>query len=420
MEKLTIQNFLGLRKIEIEIDRINILIGPQAAGKSICAKLCYFFKGFVKDLFSAVENEKTKRELDSSFIKKFEELFPSQTWGKTKFKIRYEINEYFIEIIRDNPKKTKLHLAYSDFYKKELNRLRRHFNKNIKMLEDEDYDRSRAFYRARQTSQQNLIDNIGIVAGNSQLFIPAGRSFFANLQSSIFSFLSSNKAIDPFLTEFGSFYESVKRYPIERRMRNEEQKKLKEKIDVLIEKILCGKHVKERGKDYLVSSDYRRTNISNASSGQQEMLPLAIILRFIPFTTPWRSGYSTYIEEPEAHLFPSAQRTIVELIATIYNNTTTPLQFFITTHSPYILTSFNNLIHAGSIYKNLAADKKNVLLETVPKDQLLSIEGVKAYSLSEGKCQEMKCDDSGLITADIIDAVSDDLSMQFDKLLDLE
>lgn len=424
MEKLIIRNFLGISQIELELSSINILIGSQATGKSICAKLCYFFKGFVQELLNSVEDARTKREIDSSYRKKFERYFPSQTWGKAKFKVRYEINGFYIEVSRDDPSKTTIKLKYSEIFKKELNRLRRLFKQNLNRLEneyeDEYYDTSRAFYNARINSEFHLQKHIDPIVTNSQLFIPAGRSFFANLQSSIFSFLSSNKAIDPFLTEFGKFYENIKRYPLKRRTRDDKRRSLLASIDDLIEEILRGRHVTERGKDFLISSDSRRTNIANASSGQQEMLPLALILRMLPFIRPFRSGYTTYIEEPEAHLFPSAQRIIVELMALIFNNTDSRLQLFITTHSPYILTSFNNLIHAGFIHSKIPDSKKEKLYEIIPKDRLLTLDNIKAYSLSDGKSIEIKCDDCGLITAEILDSVSDDLSTQFDNLMSLE
>lgn len=50
------------------------------------------------------------------------------------------------------------------------------------------------------------------------------------------------------------------------------------------------------------------------------------------------------LEEPEAHLFPEAQKYIVELIALLCNSTGS--SSFITTHSSYILTSINLLMHA--------------------------------------------------------------------------
>src|SRR4028119_1857329 len=99
-EKLIVKNFAGIKDLEIEIKRINILIGPQASGKSVCAKLLFYFKNFVREILSVVENEQTKRDLDSSYSKKFEEYFPPDSWGNYDFFIRYEISNVFIEVSR--------------------------------------------------------------------------------------------------------------------------------------------------------------------------------------------------------------------------------------------------------------------------------------------------------------------------------
>ncbi len=55
------------------------------------------------------------------------------------------------------------------------------------------------------------------------------------------------------------------------------------------------------------------------------------------------------IEEPEAHLFPEAQKEISALIALLSNMKQS--QITITTHSPYILASINNLILAHKVGK---------------------------------------------------------------------
>lgn len=51
MEKLTINNFLVIQKAEIELKDINLLIGPQANGKSVIARLIYLFKNFLSNTF---------------------------------------------------------------------------------------------------------------------------------------------------------------------------------------------------------------------------------------------------------------------------------------------------------------------------------------------------------------------------------
>lgn len=46
MESIEIKGFLTIDHAFFEIKKINILIGAQAQGKSVIAKLVYFFKSF--------------------------------------------------------------------------------------------------------------------------------------------------------------------------------------------------------------------------------------------------------------------------------------------------------------------------------------------------------------------------------------
>lgn len=426
-EKLIVRNFAGIKDLEIEIKRINILIGPQASGKSVCAKLLFYFKNFVWEILSVVENEQTKRTLDSNYSKTFEEYFPPDSWGKQDFFIRYEISNVFIEVSRKQDAKGRISLSYSDFFKKELTDLR-NFLKKVREKSSEITAKYDSFDRLYLTTQilrdylvESLPESICREAAFNQLFIPAGRSFFANLQSNIFSFLSSDNALDPFLRSFGSTYESIKRADITSRVDLGERytKDIQEEINRLIDKSLCGKYVNEKGKDFLDMADGRRISIANSSSGQQETLPLTIMLAALPFLASSRVGQTVYIEEPEAHLFPSAQRNIIELIATVFNYRKEQLQFFITTHSPYVLTALNNLLQAGLLYEESSPDIQHQLEEIVSRYKSLDVSDLSAYVLMNGKCNTIVCPDTGLIDARVIDSVSDELAIEFDKLLNL-
>ena len=426
-EKLIVRNFAGIKDLEIEIKRINILIGPQASGKSVCAKLLFYFKNFVWEILSVVENEQTKRTLDSNYSKTFEEYFPPDSWGKQDFFIRYEISNVFIEVSRKQDAKGRISLSYSDFFKKELTDLR-NFLKKVREKSYEITAKYDSFDRLYLTTQilrdylvESLPESICREAAFNQLFIPAGRSFFANLQSNIFSFLSSNNALDPFLRSFGSTYEGIKRARLTSRVDRGEKytKDIQEEINRLIDKSLCGKYVNEKGKDFLDMADGRRISIANSSSGQQETLPLTIMLAALPFLASSRGGQTVYIEEPEAHLFPSAQRNIVELIATVFNSRKEQLQFFITTHSPYVLTALNNLLQAGLLYEESSPDIQHQLEEIVSRYKSLDVSDLSAYVLMNGKCNTIVCPDTGLIDARVIDSVSDELAIEFDKLLNL-
>src|SRR5947207_2222982 len=97
-ERLIIRNFAGIKEIDIYLGDINVLIGPQATGKSICAKSLYYFKSFLSDFVTAIETEQTKRQFDNTFLQKFENYFPSQNLEGKDFTLRYEVDDTFIEV----------------------------------------------------------------------------------------------------------------------------------------------------------------------------------------------------------------------------------------------------------------------------------------------------------------------------------
>ncbi|MBN1639248.1 MAG: AAA family ATPase [Ignavibacteriales bacterium] len=417
-ERLIISNFTSIKALDVTFAPINILIGPQASGKSITAKLFYYFKEFPRHLFQAIETNLTKREFEKELLNKFEEYFPIQNYQKQNVFIRYEYGDFFFELTKAPDIKSKLRITYSDELNKERLSNQKYYKRISEKQGKREFDPLEKSFKLREHIYESLKKNIGENIGFNQIFIPAGRSFFANLQSSIFSFLSSNKAIDPFITEFGSFYERIKDYPRMERLRKDDKSKLYDKLKSKIEEILKGQYIQEKGKDLILHKDDRKILVSNASSGQQEMLPLATMLGIIPFIRFLGNGQTIYIEEPEAHLFPSAQKDIVELIVGIFNQTKKqPLQFFITTHSPYILTSFNNLVHAGLLESTLT--DKTELLNIISKDLILNPQFLNAYSLSDGQCKSIMCEETGLISTNIIDQVSDDISIQFDQLLNI-
>ena len=123
MEKIIIKNFGGLKDAEIILNKVNVFIGKQASGKSVTAKLIYFFKSIIVDIFEEFINInqdikeknrssfyntpkerdtlqpfslpffKTFKERDQSFLEIFEDYFPSHTWSEKPFEITYYVNK---------------------------------------------------------------------------------------------------------------------------------------------------------------------------------------------------------------------------------------------------------------------------------------------------------------------------------------
>ena len=408
MERILIENFGGFKKIEFEFKKINILIGPQASGKSISVKLLYFFKTFTSEIIKSIQNGETKRTLDSNQKKRFRNYFPKESWPAGDFKISYTLNaETWITISRLN----SLKFNYSENFVKL-------FSKGKQIFKEEQQKNSlegRAFIAnimMRNRFNDLLKSEFSEALANQQHFIPAGRSFFAILQSSIFSILSNNKSLDPFLVEFGSIYEGFTRGFLN--FLDSSKRSYKE-FDKVINEIMNGAYVREKEKDYIVHKDKRKVNLSNASSGQQEILPLILVLKVL---SAINENATLYIEEPEAHLFPTAQKKIVQLLARTFNSDGN-YQIIITTHSPYILSSFNNLVEAGKIISE-DAGKTSDVNKVIPAQEVLNPDDIAAYAIFDGKKKSLIDKETRLISQNLLDAVSNDISIDFGQLLDIE
>ncbi len=420
VEKVIIKDFSSIKYAEIDLNAVNVFIGAQTSGKSVIAKLLYFFKNFFHHIYKSVEDDLTKREIDKNYLLKFESYFPKETWHGQEFEITYLINQTTIELSKKNGKSVKF--WYSDHIKNLTRQCRLIF---VEERGSEHGTIPSDIHRISKNTalryNNYLVETISPVATFNQLFIPAGRSFYANLQSGIFSFLSNNSFLDPFMIEFGSFYENIKRTRIRDAEKPEHEEKMK-LIDKYIYEILKGKYLREKDKDFLVHNDGRKVNLSYASSGQQETLPLMIILRSLPFLNISAFGTTLYIEEPEAHLFPNAQKTIVELLALVLNSKVSgkKFQIVVTTHSPYILAAFNNLMQAGRVEEKLEGVKLKKLYKILPKEGLIKPNNLYAYALSKGTTKNLISKSTQLISQNALDAVSDEIAIQFDQLLDLE
>jgi predicted ATPase len=412
-ERLIIENFLGLKNIDMEVRDINILIGAQSVGKSVCAKLLYYFKICIHDFYNLNFISKTKREFDNALSESFYRYFPKQFLGTSEFKIRYEIGTAYIEIYNKN----NINISYSDIFsdsrktfKKELQKIQDNA-KNSKSIRIQHDQSTPIFIEFLEQINQEL----GNPTGFYQTFIPSGRSTYSFLHKNIFTFLSNNAPIDTFLIAFGGFYESIKDFYL----LNRETKGTSKQIKKILNQLLSGTYIKVREEDYIALNDGRNISVISASSGQQEILPLIIILDcFIKDIIP--NSNTLYIEEPEAHVFPTSQKLIVELIAYAYNLSKSPLQFFITTHSPYILTSFNNLMRAGILQKKLSPEKLKKLYKIVPENQIIDPDKVRAYTLEDGKLISLLDNEYKIINANTIDDVSNELGEIFSSLLDME
>ena len=419
-ETLNVDGFAGMRDASFEFSELNILIGPQATGKSVCAKLLYYFKSVVGELVRTVGEGGDIRDLKDRLGRKFAEYFPPSSWGTGTFQITYSLGDLHITVKRTRKEKSTVSITYSDLLP-ELFSVGKDAFEGMSVVSTDE--RFRVLLRAAEVElrvRDLAKKRIGDPADYKPYYIPAGRSFFANLRSAVFTFLSSNTPIDPFLKEFGSLYELMKGahgYSPSRTRKSETDFK---HINEAIDRVLCGKYVREKDDDVLVMPDGRKVDLLHSSSGQQEALPLALVLsKLVQFNVGTGNGISVFMEEPEAHLFPAAQKQLVELFSLLRNVHPGKLQYIITTHSPYVLSAFNNLIFAGHLSSTGTAEQRARVHGQVSPSLLLYPDRVRAYYLEGGAAKPLHGGEGGILNTQLIDDVSNELGRQFESLLEV-
>jgi len=455
VQKIIIKNFGPIKDAEIEIKKTLILIGEQASGKSTIAKLIYFFRTLPEELMTYFF-EKVLLYGESKIFTNSQDILESirnifnnyfeQIHGYSNFNIKFyyklEDNKF---ISFDIDKNGSLTAKFDTKSTKHFNQLISKFNNDTQLpkatflrLVINSFFQNFSLHFLNEFS----IDNFYMIAGRS-LTVGYSRTFekylFAELSNSS---NKNNKSINEILTQRFIKRIDVIKEVFEKVTGKGSLKKLmslikhtdttKHTLNAILEKanfILKGKYELDGDSEYLLLNglDEKYVLLKNASTGQQEVIR---VLQDLFLSTMNEKYCSRVIEEPEAHLFPEAQKLLVEIFARFVNNLKMEPGFnqmnsiIITTHSPYILTAYNNLLFANRVIQKNEALKAEVL-DIVDEHCLLDSKDFSAYGLkivqNEGDvyCRSIVDAETGLIDQNFLDSVSDTLNAEFQALYSL-
>ncbi len=398
-ERLIIKNFFTLKDVDIELGKYNVFIGEQATGKSLILKTLFFFRSI---LFAPIRMYQTdSEELQKFFIHLFCDSLSINNFDLSAT-IKYQVGSYEIMIsIGDSQVILDISSNLVNLYTQNRQLL---LNKYHDIQKNESYiDASR--FSIMEIEVQRLIENSGLGKISFVRFLPASRMSFFTILNNLFNTMGNDKInLNQLIVNFGQDYQ--KAFSEFNNLRNDTKHRLSV-FNEISEKILKAKYVYDQLGGY-IQQDGFQTKLADGSSGQQEFLPVYMILRH--YLLSGHDQGNLYIEEPEAHLYPSAQKAITELLVYVTNATNSD-GLYITTHSPYILTVLNNLILANDV-----KDKQTLF----DKDLLVPFEEVRAYYIADGGARDLRDHENRLILADNLDKVSEQTALDFDKLLDLK
>ena len=432
MQKIRIKNFGPIPEAEIEIKNILVLIGEQASGKSTIAKLIYFFKSLsLANIAELLLDEFDKKKYYEQIEKKFRNSFGYLC--QTDFSIKYTYSLDGLEYIEISNTYNKLKISFklntfenftTDF-SKVMNQMKigtDNYKDILAELKDDGIEKTDFldFMPTKEIAIDEFYQKKPIV------YIPAGRNiatsysnefrmlFFGNILKGIDSEQNLDiKILGLFLQHASRMLDKGESDFFNTHISHENREELMY-ISKNIEEILKGKYVKDNEREKIVLKDGTSVLLNQASSGQQESIR---ILQDLFMVLKNKESVSRIIEEPEVHLFPDAQKRIVELLAYFAKQGN---DLIITTHSPYILTVFNNLLFANRVVEknNSASDEVDKIVESRIR---LESSTFSAYSLqrhSERKqfCENIISQTTGLIDQNYLDVISEELSRDFNSL----
>lgn len=379
MSSLEIKNFGPISNLNIDVDKnINLIIGPQASGKSTIGKILFFCKK-IRDYYvdfilqDSLFLQTHPNELYINFLKYIRRNFMG-CFGTTTHMSPFEI-VYSYQSSQSVVISLKERYAFFEFTGGMEKEIRASLIDAYKIYKENQSQANMSFV-ASFNNKLNLKNEIKIhftelankIFGSDEdiIYIPAGRSLLSVLsdQLDVIDISTLDLSMKEFMeriritrTRFGTKLDSVVRdylKTVQGQIKNTDIDIAKE----LIKYVLKAEYVNDTDGEKLYFDDTHWVKLIYGSSGQQESLWILLLLFIIILEK--RKAY-VVLEEPEAHLYPEAQRHMVEFIALTMNSSNS--KFLVTTHSPYILSSANLLIQSAIVENQAALRTEEMIIK---------------------------------------------------------
>lgn len=419
MERIEINKLGPIEQCNLEIKDFMVFTGPQASGKSTIAKSIFFFKNLKTMLWREIskknltDNENTALTVKQRFLKEIRSTF-LQTFGSTwcmdnhmSIKYWYTDDIYVRISLRKNSELPNyiwidMSKTLSDFLRTFDNKLIADIQETKKEIYDFFQDDMEVIYISAGRNMMTLFSS-QLMYWYSMMNDEQKRSLDYCTQSylekilEMKTFFSNNDIKNIIIHEMMS----SKKNNIDNLL----------KCSYLMENILNGQYQNIDGEERLEIKNGKYVKINFASSGQQEAM---WILNVIFYYLANNKKMYFIIEEPESHLFPNAQKLITEYISLAKNNGS---KILLTTHSPYILGTINNLLYANKISSKVKQEK---LEKIIDKKEWIAFDKFAAYYLEKGTVNTCTDEEFESINNEVIDDVSDVINEDFDKMISLK
>lgn len=425
MERIIINQLGPITHCELEVNEFMVFTGPQASGKSTIAKSIFFFKNIKnilltqinkrflqdKDMMELSTKNRLLKEIRSNFLQTF-----GTTWCMDNNMMieYYYTDQIYIKIcLKEDP--VAPNYIWIDL-SEEL----------VEFLNKYDYLPIDKLIYAYDNGEIKKEIAAFFADDSEVIYIPAGRSMMTLFSSQLMYMYSvmnddQKRSLD-YCTQnylerimqlkpsFSNSLESLIKNKIEL-TDMKIRKDILQQCSELMKKILHGEYRNVDGEERLQVSKEKYVKINFASSGQQEAVWILNVVFYYLLNN--KKSYFI-IEEPESHLFPDAQKLITEFISLAKNGGN---KILLTTHSPYILGTINNLLYANKIRKVVDGHK---LQEIIHCYKWLDVRKMSAYYVEYGDMKSCLDEEFEAINNEVIDCASEDINLDYEKMVQLK
>lgn len=434
--KLIVKNFGPLKDIEIEVREMVTFIGAQASGKSTLAKLLSIFEDenfrrddlitfedelkkynifsyLKKDTFIHYENETSTNVCLNRFMYENNISHKAGSINWLNYIKEKEDNVEYITLLKDYINYDLTYTLIKAEYFRKVLALFSSTNKSKKLVDyllmsrnkltkiniDTIFEISNIDKKAENyiSTYESIVNILPEVYAFDSIYIPAERNFLHLIEGNVMGLIKSGVNIPEHILNIGNEYEkaiqTIKELPL-----------------TIIDKKI--KYKREGKNSYIYHNENEKVNLLESASGLQSVIPILLLVEYSK-TLKEEYNFNFVVEEPELNLYPKAQHELIKYL--VKNCLFERKNLILTTHSPFVLASINNLLLAFDKGKTKPIEVNKI----IKKESWLNPKNFIAYELKNGKAKKIMDDKLGQIKENMIDSVSDAFSDEFDKLLDV-
>lgn len=409
MTKIIIDNVGSIKNIELHLNKINIIMGPQSSGKSTIAKIISYCQWVEKRFL--IDGE-YKYKIEDQLLE-FHRL--SYTYFSKNSFVKYESEFLTIEIYISNKNKLIENVTSKNKhiqYKKTKNiyiPAERNFvsvipnlgkyketNDNIMSFLYDWYSTKKKYTKDKNLSILNLgVDFYHVEETDSDILILRNSKQELSLRngsSGLQSVIPLTMIVD-YLTN--GFYE-------------EPQSKSYDETDSLKQFI-----TKEFLDEFIKSDILNKSIINKSKVKHSAKFSVKAFIEFIEKRATYNHT-NFIIEEPEQNLFPETQRDLIYYIFNKINNSDRDHNLIITTHSPYILYAVNNCLMGYNISKNMPLNEQ---IELLSYNAWINPESVSIHQIQKGELISIKDNRTNTVTKHYFNEIVDEILDEYYEML---